>query len=232
MPRYKHGKQEQLMEPQVFRNLTEKARLTNEKEAYLWMIYHAGIRKSEGYERTAEDVQLTPEFLIIDIPRKKNSAQVPPLKFCRSSPGVEAIVKQYQKALERKPTRKTIYYQEETEEPILKNGQPAIRKNGKPRMKKRTAHKKVKARWLFPFIGKQTAWRLVKTVLGEQFYPHFLRLNALTEIAEDPTSNLTRLKSQSGIKTIKVLEAYMGVSEKEQDQAREWREKKWSQASS
>jgi len=87
-------------------------------------------------------------------------------------------------------------------------------------MKKHTAHKTVKAHWLFPNIGKQTAWRIVKAVLGKEYYPHFLRLNCLTEIAEDPTSNLTRLKSHSGIKTMRVLEAYLGVSEKEQDSAR------------
>lgn len=206
MPKYKHGKQIELMEPQIFRNFVEKARLTNEKEAFVWILFHSGSRKSESYERTVDDVKVTPEFLIVDYgERKKHSARTPPLKFSRTTPGIETIIKQHQAALKLKPQKKTIYYQEN----------------------KQTLQKKVKAKWLFPNVGKQTAWRLVKQVLGKEYYPHYLRLNCISEVAQDPTANITRLKSHSGIKTVRVLEAYLGVSEKEQDAARKFRERKW-----
>lgn len=228
MPKYKFGKKLELMEPKTFRNHVQKAKLPLEKESFIWLLFHSGSRKSESYELTAEQLKVTPEFLIIDYKqRKKHSAQIPPLKFSRDIPGVETIVRQYQKALQYEPQRKTIYFQEETSEPLMKDGKPLVRKKGSARMKKHTAHKRVKAQWLFPNIGKQTAWRIVKAVLGKEYYPHYLRLNCLTEIAEDPTANLTRLKSHSGIKTMRVLEAYLGVSEKEQDAAREFRERKW-----
>jgi len=63
---------------------------------------------------------------------------------------------------------------------------------------------------------------LVKEVLGSRFYPHFLRLNRLTEIGSDPESNVVRLKSYSGIKSIKALESYLGTSKEEQEAALSW----------
>ncbi len=84
----------------------------------------------------------------------------------------------------------------------------------------------MRARWLFPHIQSVTAWKIVKRVLGEKYYPHFLRLNRLSEIGSDPTANLVRLKSYSGIKSIQALEFYLGTSRKEQDAALSWMEKK------
>jgi hypothetical protein len=72
---------------------------------------------------------------------------------------------------------------------------------------------------LFPHIQSATAWRIVKAVLGEEYYPHFLRVNKLTEIGSDPEASLVRLKSYSGIRSIKALETYLGVSSKEQEAA-------------
>ena len=90
----------------------------------------------------------------------------------------------------------------------------------------------VRDHWLFPNIGSSTALRLVKEVLGPKFYPHFLRLNRITEILTDPTGNVTRIKSYTGIKTVKVIEAYMGVSEKEQEAALAFMEKRMKLGSS
>jgi len=67
-------------------NSVKKARLNTEKEAFIWLLYHSGSRKSESYELTTDQLKVTPEFLIVDYERKKHSAKTPPLKFSRSSP--------------------------------------------------------------------------------------------------------------------------------------------------
>ena len=72
-----------------------------------------------------------------------------------------------------------------------------------------------------------TAWKIVKDVLGSSYYPHFLRLNRLTEIGSDPEANIVRLKSYSGIKSIKALESYLGTSRQEQEAALSWMDKKF-----
>ena len=74
-------------------------------------------------------------------------------------------------------------------------------------------------RWLFPHINSTWAWKVVKRILGEKYYPHFLRLNRLTEIGSDPSASIVRMKSFSGIKDTKTLESYLGVSKTEQDAA-------------
>jgi hypothetical protein len=66
----------------------------------------------------------------------------------------------------------------------------------------------------------------VKQVLGSRYYPHFLRLNRITELCSDPTVNISRIKSYTGIKTIAVIESYLGTSRKEQEKALSWMEKK------
>ncbi|UCC32928.1 MAG: hypothetical protein JSW53_03800, partial [Candidatus Bathyarchaeota archaeon] len=85
-----------------------------------------------------------------------------------------------------------------------------------------------KDRWVFPNIQSTKAWKIVRKVLGEGYYPHFLRLNRLTEIGRDPTASLTRLKSFSGIKSTSALNEYLGASEKEQDKAIEFMDKQYS----
>jgi len=54
-----------------------------------------------------------------------------------------------------------------------------------------------------------------------------LRLNRLTEIVQDPTASLTRLKSFSGIKSTTVLNSYLGTAKKEQQRAIEYMSKKY-----
>ena len=82
-------------------------------------------------------------------------------------------------------------------------------------------------KWVFPRIQSTKAWEIVQEVLGEGYYPHFLRLNRLTEIAQDPSASLTRLKSFSGIKSITALNSYLGTAKKEQQKAIEYMNKKY-----
>lgn len=205
MPHYKKGKQEQPLSFSEFSDRAEKAKLNSEKKGFIWLLYYAGCRKSEAYERTASDCQVTDSHFIVDFgQRKKHGAKVDPLSFPRSWPGIKFLVSLYEKAAQRKPIRKRIFYQEDT---ITKS-------------------KMVKDRWLFPHIQSVTAWKIVKDVLGSRYYPHFLRLNRLTEIGSDPEASIVRLKSYSGIRSIKALESYLGISKEEQDAALSWMEKK------
>jgi hypothetical protein len=205
MPKYEHGKQTGLIGFQEWQNRVEKARLTSEKVGFVWLLYYAGVRKSEAYERTANDCQVSAEHFIIDFQeRKKHGARVDPLRFPLSWPGIEELRKLYEKAAQRKPSSKRIFYQEN----------------------KTTKSRIVKDQWLFPHIQSATAWRIIKQVLGAEYYPHYLRLNRLSEIGQDPEANIVRLKSYSGIKSIRALEAYLGTSSEEQEAALSWMEKR------
>lgn len=199
--RYKYGKQEELLSFQDIQERVEASRkdLSLESLAYFWLLYYTGVRKSEAYERTIEDGEITDSLFIIDFhQRKKHGAQVPALKLPRSFPGVDVLCEQLLWAQKRKPSKKLIIYSPE---------------------KGRKETQRVRAQWLFPHINRTWADQIVKRVLGKEYYPHFLRLNRLTEIGSDESASLTRLKSFSGIKSIKAMEAYLGVTEKEQDAA-------------
>ena len=205
MPKYKRGKQETPLVFQEFRNKVKEAYISTEKEGFIWLLYYAGCRKSEAYERTVDNCMVTDSHFIIDFgQRKKNGAKVNPLQFPKSWTGIEILVFLYKRALPRKPKKKRVFYQENK-----------IRKS-----------KMVKNNWLFPHIQSVTAWKIVKKVLGPMYYPHFLRLNRLTEIGSDPEANIVRLKNYSGIKSIKALESYLGTSREEQEAAISWMEKK------
>jgi integrase len=201
--RYRYGKQTGLIGFQEFKDSVKKARLNSEKIAYVWMLYFTGARKSEVYELTVKDCQLTETHFIVDIFRKKHGAQVDPLRLPRTWAEVELIVEQFKKAVERNPSRKRVFFQEN----------------------KTTKSRVVKDQWLFPHIQSATAWRTVKDVLGKEFYPHYLRLNRITELCSDPTANISRIKSYTGIKTIEVIQDYLGTSRKEQEKALSWMER-------
>lgn len=208
MPEYKHGKQEEIIDFQNVRRQVAEARLSCSEEAYFWILYYCGVRKSEAYERVAEDFNVSQSHLIIDFhKRKKGGAEVDPLKLPRNWPGINKIIMCIEKAEQRKPNYKNLF--------VYKD---------KKRVKVRT-----KARWAFPHIQSTRAWQIVKQVLGIKYYPHFLRLNRLSEIGSDPSANLLRLKSYSGIKSTKSLEAYLGTSEKEQDAAIDFMNSKYKQ---
>ena len=204
MPHYKEGKEEQPLSFFDFKERVEKSKLNSEKKGFIWLLYYAGCRKSEAYERTVADCQVTYSHFIIDFgQRKKHGARVDPLGFPRSWSGIEILVSLYERAAQRKPKKKKIFYQDN----------------------KITKSKVKKDHWLFPHIQSVTAWKTVKEVLGSRYHPHFLRLNRLTEIGTDPEANIVRLKSYSGIKSIKALESYLGTSKEEQEAAISWMEK-------
>lgn len=205
--RYKHGKQERPITFEHFCECVAKAHnnLNMEAEGFIWLLYYCGVRKSEAYERVASDAEITDELFIIDFHhRKKGGATVPPLKIPRNWPGVEILVALAEEARARRAVEKLIYYQE---------------------MKERR-NRYEKEHWIFPNIQSTEAWRIAKRVLGEDFYPHFLRLSRITEMAKEPSANITRLKSFTGIKSIRILEAYLGVDEDEQDEALDLMDKK------
>jgi len=187
--------------------------LTLESLAYFWLLYYCGCRKSEGYELKVSDLELSNQHFIVDFgERKKHGATVPPLKLPRNFPGVDLLVEQLNRARKRKPSRKTVQNQQPTGEmkKTLKGGMTSIMK---------TVGTTQRALWLFPHINRTWAIMIIKRILGKNYYPHFLRLNRLSEIGSDPEANIVRLKSYSGIKSITALEAYMGTSVTEQDAA-------------
>lgn len=201
MPHYKHGKQKQLLTfEQIYNKVSAaKKHLTLESLAFFWLLYYCGCRKSEAYERTVADIKVTEDLFIIDFhQRKKRGETVDPLEIPRSFPGVDLLCEQLLKAKERKPSRKQLIHS--PEKGIIET-------------------RIVKARWLFPHINRTWAGVIVKRIMGEKYYPHYLRLNRLSEIGSDPGANIIRLKSYSGIKSVKALEAYLGTSKKEQDAA-------------
>jgi len=198
MGNYKHGKQLEIMSfPQV-RKQVAQARLSIEDAAFFWMLYYCGVRKSEAYERVVEDFVVTDELVKIDFhQRKKAGAKVPPLELPRVWHGVDKIIATVWRASENSPKWKAIF----------------VYVNQK---RKRT---KEYGKWVFPNIQSTRAWQIVKKVLGDRYYPHFLRLNRLSEIGNEPTATLVRLKSFSGIKSIRSLQFYLGISKKEQKEA-------------
>jgi integrase len=201
MKKYKHGKKTEIQSFQYVARQVEEAKLSMTDEAYFWLLYYCGVRKSEGYERVTEDFKITDTHLIVDFhQRKKHGATVDPLEFPRSFPGIDKLILAIEKATSRNQTSKSIFTYENH---------------------KRVKHYR-KARWVFPEIQSTKAWSIIRKVLGVGFYPHFLRLNRLSEISGDPTANLLRLKSFSGIKSTNVLDSYLGTSKKEQQKAIEF----------
>ena len=198
--RYKAGKQcEQL----TFKEIQEKVeaakpRMNREALAYFWLLYLSGCRNSELYERTVEDCSVTETNFIIDFhQRKKGSSEVPALEFPLWFPGMKVIIEQLEKARSKRSSRK-----------LIERTVKGIR-----------YRERVKASWLFSHIHRTRAAEIVKEILGDQYYPHFLRLNRITELCSDPEVNISRLKSYTGIKTLRVLQGYIGTSKKEQKAA-------------
>lgn len=216
MPHYSiSGKKEEVIPFETVRRKVAEARLTLSEEGYFWLIYYSGCRKSEGYERVAEDFEITDTHLIIDFhQRKKGGAEVPPLEFPLYWEGIDKIVRCVQLAEMKPPTYKKVFTYETT-------GKTRVTEKGRVVPVKRRVGRVVQARWVFP-IQSTRAWKVVCKVLGRGWYPHFLRLNRLTEIGTRPAGNITEMKSFSGIKSVRSLEAYMGVSKKAQKKALDW----------
>lgn len=208
MPIYKHGKQSNIMGHADVKQKVVNMKLLISEEAFFWLLYYCGCRKSEAYERVAEDFVINDTHLIVNFhQRKKGGAEVDPLELPLNWYGIDKLVAIVEKAKARqRPTTKAIFVYVD---------------------KKRVRQLK-KANWVFPKIQSTKAWDIVKKVLGKEYYPHFLRLNRLTEIGSDPTANLTRMKSFSGIKSTVALNEYLGKSKKEQQKAIEWMDKQYT----
>jgi len=71
------------------------------------------------------------------------------------------------------------------------------------------------------FLSSATAWRIVKRALGKKYYPHFLRLNRITRMFDDPTTTIPEAKSWTGIKTAKALDVYIGFSKRRMEKGKE-----------
>jgi integrase len=205
MGKYKHGKKLETLPFSEVKQKVAAAGLHWRDEAFFWLLYYTGVRKSEAYERTVSDFKNTDQFLVVDFKRKKGSIDVPPLEIPLGWYGVDKIVKAVHHALKSSPKEKGVFVY----------------------VNKKRVRKVKKDRWVFPHIQSTKAWELVQEVLGEEYYPHFLRLNRLTELGSDPSANLTRLKSFSGLKTTSVLEGYLGTSKREQQKAIEYMNKKY-----
>ena len=200
MPKYKHGKQcEQL----TFKEIQDKAfqaesRLTREALSFFWLLYYSGARKSELYERTVEDCSVSETHFIIDFhQRKKGSAQVPALEIPLWFPGMNFVCEQLKKARERRKSRK-----------LMERTVKGVRST-----------KRLRASWLFPHVAARWAQVIVKEILGEQYYPHFLRLNRITELCSDKDVTISMIKSYTGIRSLKTIQKYIGTSKKEQKKA-------------
>ena len=202
--KYKYGKQKAIMQVEIFAEKLETSGLGLEQKAYLVLLWHTGARKSEVYERTKNDIEITETHVIVDFhQRKKHAETVPPLRIPRRFYGVE----EYLVPHIRKPKRtkaKTIYFYETSEGKFVVHSC------------------KQKEKWVFPHISSSTAWRICKKVLGEEFYPHYLRLNKLTKIGKNrEKGSITHPKAVSGIKSLKALEAYLGYDQEAQEEAME-----------
>ena len=195
---YKHGKKNNILSFSEIKQKVLDTKLSTSEAAYFWLLYYCGVRKSEGYERVAGDFKVTDTHLIVDFhQRKKGGAEVPPLELPRHWFGIDKIIECVEKAQQRKAHNKAVYTYID---------------------RKRTRQLR-KARWVFPQIQSTKAWEIIRKVLGKGWYPHFLRLNRLTEIGERPEASITEMKSFSGIKSLGSLQAYMGVSKKAQKKA-------------
>ncbi len=207
MPIYKTGKKDNIIAFQEVKQKVIDANLSISEEAYFWLLYYCGVRKSEAYERIAEDFEINDTHLIVDFhQRKKNGKTVPPLELPLRWYGINKLVDAVKKAEDNTPRKKAVY--------VYVN-------------KKRTRQVR-KERWVFPNIQSTKAWQIVQKVLGKGYYPHFLRLNRLTEIGRDPTASLTRLSSFSGIKSVTALNEYLGADKKEQQKAIEFMDREYS----
>ena len=206
MGKYKFGKKEEILPFRLVKQKVINANLRLRDEAFFWLLYYCGVRKSEAYERVAGDFKIMDGHLVMDChQRKKGEAEVPPLQLLLNWYGIDKIIKSVRIALSCRPKEKAVY----------------AYRDGK---RVRTVEKD---RWVFPRIQSTKAWEIVQNVLGEEYYPHFLRLNRLTEIAQDPTASLTRLKSFSGIKSTTALNSYLGTAKKEQQKAIEYMSRKY-----
>lgn len=214
--RYKRGKQKTIMPNATFEAAMQDA--VNQGEdletlAYVTLLWHTGARKSEVYERPLSDVTVSKKFVVVDFhARKKHGEEVPPLKIPLSFYGVtEYLMPWIESRQKSKPPHKSSWkglkHQVETEE-------TRVTPNGKNVTVKKTVLEKKRGVWLFPHVASTSAWRVVKRILGDKYYPHYMRLRKLTRAGEGGKNWFDaqdRIRSISGLKSVAAREAYLGT---------------------
>jgi hypothetical protein len=100
-PIYKHGKQTETITLDFMKNcMNRKHAFKNHSrdKSFLALLYWAGVRKSEAYERVKEDFKITETDLVVDFhQRKKHGLAVPPLEIPLDLPFVDLIVERVRK---------------------------------------------------------------------------------------------------------------------------------------
>lgn len=178
-----------------------------EELAYFWILYYSGMRGSEcGELRCSQGTlfpnEIQPTHFVINTPRKKRSATPEPTRLRLTWVGVDKIVALWQK---RRVFRATI-------KPLIRFHTPV--RNGKS-IRSVIPTKDV---WLFLNVSDSKGNIIVKNILGQQFYRHFLRLNRCTEIGDMEGASIVQIKSFSGIKSTRIIENnYLGTSKKAQE---------------
>jgi integrase len=210
--RYKAGKQKAIMPLAIFQAAIGEAIDRGEGAealAYVTLLWHTGVRKSEAYERKLEDITITEKFVEVDFhKRKKGGEEVEPLQIPRAFYGVEDYLVPWAQT-KRKATKKRVYYQRATDSTRLTE-------KGKTVSIKVKDYREERAVWLFPNIHSTHAWEIVKRVLGPDYYPHYLRLRKLSAAGRTATNYVDMIgavKAISGLKTINAISAYLGSDE-------------------
>lgn len=216
--RYKAGKQKAIMPLATFQALIQDAinsGETLEALAFITLLWHTGVRKSEAYERVISDVEIGPDLVTVDFhKRKKGGDEVPALKIPKDFYGVkEFLVPWIRDVQKHRASKKQLFSQRITDK-------TRVTAKGKTVSIKETVGRIEKGNWLFPNIASTKAWTLVKRILGEDYYPHYLRLRKLSAIGKNPqTKSLVHIKAVSGLKSLRAIEAYLGFDEETQDEA-------------
>jgi site-specific recombinase XerD len=110
MGKYKFGKKEETLPFRLVKQKVINANLRLRDEAFFWLLYYCGVRKSEAYERVAGDFKKSGTHLIVDFHRrKKGGAEVPPLRLPLNWYGVDKIVLSARIALTYRSKEKAVY---------------------------------------------------------------------------------------------------------------------------
>jgi integrase len=61
------------MSVEQFKQKLEAAKIRPEQRAFLVLLWHCGVRKSEAYERVNEDIEITENHVIVDFHQRKKT---------------------------------------------------------------------------------------------------------------------------------------------------------------
>lgn len=196
--RYKHRPKELgVMQPEDFiQTLNKKIPLAyadardRKIRSYLITHFYTPLRKSEIYERTIDDIEITPTKITFTLLRKKKGHKEDdedePISIQRSWELVDEVVDWLEG--------------EEWKEPIPDpNNRDKIVMNLRP--------------WNF---GKDTARNYVKKVFPD-YFPHFFRYNWISDRSDDfPNTTVRQIQTKTRL-TISAIEHYIITDEKSEE---------------